>query len=45
VQSTQNIENVLKIKEILEANIKELRFFNTICRPTKIKQEEIRKLP
>ena len=45
VQSTQNIEKVLKIVDILKRRIKELRFYNTICRPTRKKQEEIRILP
>ena len=43
-QSTQNSEKVLKIVEILKAHIAELEFFNTICKPTRIKQEEIMKL-
>lgn len=45
VQSTQNIERVEKIVNILKPRIKELKFFNTICRPTNIKQQEIKKLP
>lgn len=45
VQSTQNIEKVMKILGLLKTRIKELKFFNTICRPTSIKQEEIKKLP
>jgi 4-hydroxy-3-methylbut-2-enyl diphosphate reductase len=45
VQSTQNIENVSKILEILKKSIKELKFFNTICRPTTDKQQEIKKMP
>jgi 4-hydroxy-3-methylbut-2-enyl diphosphate reductase len=44
-QSTQNLEKVLKIVKILKAHIKELKFFNTICRPTRLKQEEIKTLP
>lgn len=44
-QSTQNLESVLKIIEVLKKNVKELKFFNTICRPTRIKQEEIRIMP
>jgi 4-hydroxy-3-methylbut-2-en-1-yl diphosphate reductase len=44
-QSTQNIEKVLKIVSLLKTYIKRLRFFNTICVPTKTKQEEIRTLP
>ncbi|MGE4357113.1 MAG: 4-hydroxy-3-methylbut-2-enyl diphosphate reductase [Candidatus Omnitrophota bacterium] len=45
VQSTQNMEEVEKIKGILEKHIKDLRFFNTICNPTRIKQKEIKTLP
>jgi len=45
VQSTQNYENAVNIVGMLKAHIKELRFFNTICRPTRIKQEEIKTLP
>ncbi len=44
VQSTQNLEKVLKIKKILESNIADLEFFNTICKPTRIKQEEIKRM-
>lgn len=45
VQSTQNIENAVKIVGALKPHINELRFFNTICRPTTIKQQEIKKMP
>ena len=45
VQSTQNMENVTKIVWALKPRIKELRFFNTICRPTRIKQQELKKMP
>jgi 4-hydroxy-3-methylbut-2-enyl diphosphate reductase len=45
VQSTQNLDNVLKIIGILKKNIKELVFFNTICTPTRIKQQEIKRMP
>ena len=45
VQSTQNMENVNKIVWALKPRIKELRFFNTICRPTRIKQQELKKMP
>lgn len=44
VQSTQNIEMVMKIVDTLKLYIKELKFFNTICRPTSIKQQEIKKM-
>jgi len=45
VQSTQNSQDVLKIIRVLRKYIKELEFFNTICRPTRIKQQEIRLMP
>ncbi|UCG35223.1 MAG: 4-hydroxy-3-methylbut-2-enyl diphosphate reductase [Candidatus Omnitrophota bacterium] len=45
VQSTQNTEKVLKLSEKLKKYIKDLKFFNTICNPTRRKQEEIRKMP
>lgn len=45
VQSTQNINKVLKTVEILKKHIPNLKFFNTICKPTRIKQEEIKSLP
>jgi len=44
VQSTQNIEEVLKIVGVIGSYIKELKFFNTICRPTRRKQKEIQEL-
>jgi len=44
-QSTQKLEKVVKIIEILKPHIKELKFFNTICRPTRIKQEEMKNMP
>ncbi len=44
-QSTQNLEEVLKIVCMLKKYIVDLKFFNTICRPTRTKQEEIRKMP
>jgi 4-hydroxy-3-methylbut-2-enyl diphosphate reductase len=45
VQSTQNLEKVLKIVAVLKQRIKNLEFFNTICQPTRIKQEEIKIMP
>jgi len=45
VQSTQNLQKVLKIVDTLKKIIREVRFFNTICKPTRLKQEEIRTLP
>jgi len=44
VQSTQNLDKVLRILEVLKRHIPELKFFNTICKPTRIKQEEIKKI-
>ena len=45
VQSTQNIENAQNIVNILMLKCKELRFYDTICRPTKLYQAEIRSMP
>lgn len=44
-QSTQNIEEVLKIVKILNNYIPRVKFFNTICGPTRLKQKEIRIMP
>lgn len=45
VQSTQNEEKALRIVDILKAHIPEILFHNTICKPTRIKQEEMRRMP
>ncbi len=45
VQSTQNIKDVLPIVEAIKKINPNLCFFNTICRPTRIKQAEIHRLP
>jgi len=45
VQSTQNLDNALEIVSILKEYIPNLNFFNTICRPTQIKQAEIKNMP
>lgn len=45
VQSTQNIEKVNRIIKSLKKLTGELKFFNTICRPTTVKQQEIKKMP
>lgn len=45
VQSTQQIDRVLELADTLKTYIKGLRFFNTVCRPTRAKQEEIKTLP
>ena len=44
-QSTQNTQEVLEIVKVLKERIRELKFFNTICRPTRTKQEEIKVMP
>jgi len=44
-QSTQNLKKVLGIVGILRENIPDLLFFNTICKPTRTKQEEIMTMP
>ena len=45
VQSTQNIDKVKKIVDFLRTFITNLKFFNTICRTTRIKQQEIKLMP
>ncbi|MDD5291827.1 MAG: 4-hydroxy-3-methylbut-2-enyl diphosphate reductase [Candidatus Omnitrophica bacterium] len=45
VQSTQNMEKVKEIVNVLNACVGELKFFNTICKPTRTKQEEIKTMP
>jgi 4-hydroxy-3-methylbut-2-en-1-yl diphosphate reductase len=45
VQSTQNLDNVLEILEILRKYIPEISFHNTICNPTRIKQNEVKIMP
>jgi 4-hydroxy-3-methylbut-2-enyl diphosphate reductase len=45
VQSTQNLDNVLKILELLRQYIPETSFHNTICNPTRIKQNEVKIMP
>lgn len=43
-QSTQTIENVQEIINIMMTKVRDLRFLNTICFPTKRNQEQIKKL-
>ncbi|MFY9402123.1 MAG: 4-hydroxy-3-methylbut-2-enyl diphosphate reductase [Candidatus Omnitrophota bacterium] len=45
VQSTQKIKNTLEIVSVLKKHIPDLKFFNTICKPTRIKQAEIENMP
>ncbi|MFA5311584.1 MAG: 4-hydroxy-3-methylbut-2-enyl diphosphate reductase [Candidatus Omnitrophota bacterium] len=45
VQSTQNLNNAFKIVKLLKKYIPDLKFFNTICKPTQIKQAEIKNMP
>jgi 4-hydroxy-3-methylbut-2-enyl diphosphate reductase len=44
-QSTQNIDKVLVIVEAIKEYIPKVEFFNTICKPTQIRQNEIRQMP
>ncbi len=44
-QSTQNFKQVIAVVAILKKHIKKLKFSNTICRPTRIKQQEIMAMP
>ncbi len=45
VQSTQNTEKVSRLVNLLKAHIPNLKFHNTICNPTRIKQKEIKTMP
>lgn len=45
VQSTQNLDMTIEIVNVLKRRIDVLKFFNTICRPTRIKQQEIKTMP
>jgi len=45
VQSTQNLERVLSIVEVLKGHIQELEFYNTICKATTTRQNEIKTMP
>ncbi|MFH1876262.1 MAG: 4-hydroxy-3-methylbut-2-enyl diphosphate reductase [Candidatus Omnitrophota bacterium] len=45
VQSTQNLKETLALIETLKRFMPNLQFINTICRPTRLKQEEIRIMP
>lgn len=44
-QSTQNTDKVLEIARTLQKYIKDMDFINTVCRPTRIKQAEIKRMP
>ncbi|MBL7198345.1 MAG: 4-hydroxy-3-methylbut-2-enyl diphosphate reductase [Candidatus Omnitrophica bacterium] len=45
VQSTQNFEKIQIIVDTLQKHIEDLRFFNTICKPTRTKQQELKIMP
>ena len=45
VQSTQNLERTTAIVEFLKRHISEVKFYDTICKPTRMKQKEIRNMP
>jgi len=45
VQSTQNLDNLLAILKLLRKHIPEIVFHNTICNPTRIKQNEVKIMP
>ena len=45
VQSTQHLDKTLAIVDVLKQHIRELKFFNTICKPTRTKQKEIKNMP
>jgi 4-hydroxy-3-methylbut-2-en-1-yl diphosphate reductase len=45
VQSTQNLDNIQKILQVLQKHIPKVEFYNTICNPTRIKQNEVKTMP
>ncbi|MFA5092840.1 MAG: 4-hydroxy-3-methylbut-2-enyl diphosphate reductase [Candidatus Omnitrophota bacterium] len=45
LQSTQNLDKVLPIIAILKQHIQTIKFHNTICNPTKTKQNEVKTMP
>jgi 4-hydroxy-3-methylbut-2-enyl diphosphate reductase len=45
VQSTQNIDVIMPMVNALQGMINEVRFFNTICKPTQMKQAEMKTMP
>lgn len=45
VQSTQNLDAVNQLIARLRRHVRNLEFINTICQPTRIKQNEIKSLP
>jgi len=45
VQSTQNMEKVMWIVAKLKSYCRDIKFFNTICQPTRLKQQEIKTMP
>jgi 4-hydroxy-3-methylbut-2-enyl diphosphate reductase len=44
-QSTQNTDKVLEIARNLKRYVEDTHFINTVCRPTRIKQAEIKRMP
>ncbi|MCM8770142.1 MAG: 4-hydroxy-3-methylbut-2-enyl diphosphate reductase [Candidatus Omnitrophica bacterium] len=45
VQSTEDLEKVERLRRQLRQRLKNVKFYNTICQPTRNKQKEIRCLP
>jgi 4-hydroxy-3-methylbut-2-en-1-yl diphosphate reductase len=45
VQSTQDLDNIKPILELLQKHIPEVSFHNTICNPTREKQNEVKNMP
>jgi len=44
-QSTQNLDNILEILNYLRKHVPEIKFHNTICNPTRTKQNEVKIMP
>ncbi|MDD5019554.1 MAG: 4-hydroxy-3-methylbut-2-enyl diphosphate reductase [Candidatus Omnitrophica bacterium] len=45
IQSTQDEENARGILRTISSRVPDLKFFNTICAPTRVKQTEIKAIP
>ena len=40
-----HLEKVLRMQDMLEKRVPDLQFHNTICSPTRLKQDEVKTLP
>jgi 4-hydroxy-3-methylbut-2-enyl diphosphate reductase len=44
-QSTQNLDKIEQIVDIVGRHVADCVFYNTVCKPTRAKQDEIKKMP